>query len=415
MQTLAIILFFLSILVFFAAFIGLIKPNIFKEKSRLKAFGKGLLFSIFLFVGFVATAPKNNDKSLAEVSSATPQVNGPTVTAEYETIEKIELESDLLSAKAEQAAKVERAAKAEQAAEAKLARRKAYGYKVVYARDHSIPIKQRKGGLWYIVSDAPTTDERAYTLIQAAKDLFAEMHEPRHAFVWLFRAEGGHKHGVGKVGTAIYVPDGEGKASGFSKNAVWSVEVSDFFPSKQQSIIQEIWLKDREKYIDSEGFLDEGALEAAIRSEVNVSEDELEATLLKMFWFAGKKFDYKGENYQTIGKKMDGSIENPSEFNTDPCMKSIQCWGDKHSVSGGIYCRPFVEKSAKYDFEWTDSWIEAKFSHFRWKNAENRDAGIVTYIGDKVKFQNGYGAWQRVTYECDFDPTGESVLDIRIQ
>jgi hypothetical protein len=59
--------------------------------------------------------------------------------------------------------------------------------------------------------------------------------------------------------------------------------------------------------------------------------------------------------------------------------------------------------------------IEAKFSHFRWKNAENRDAGIVTYIGDKVKFQNGYGAWQRVTYECDFDPTGESVLDIRIQ
>lgn len=91
------------------------------------------------------------------------------------------------------------------------------------------------------------------------------------------------------------------------------------------------------------------------------------------------------------------------------CKKDLSCWGEKHSISAAVYCDDHVEKLAKYDHEWTDGLLELKFSHYRWKNI---DKGIVTYIGDKIKFQNGFGAWQNQVYECDFDPATEAILDV---
>lgn len=55
--------------------------------------------------------------------------------------------------------------------------------------------------------------------------------------------------------------------------------------------------------------------------------------------------------------------------------------------------------------------VGVKFSHYRWKDAEN---GIVTVIGDKIKFQNGFGAWSNMIYECDVNPATEAVLDVRV-
>ncbi len=94
------------------------------------------------------------------------------------------------------------------------------------------------------------------------------------------------------------------------------------------------------------------------------------------------------------------------------CKQDLQCWGEKHSIAASVRCDSYVEKLAKYSFEWTDGMLEPKFSHFRWKN---KDQAIVTYIGDKIKFQNGFGAWQNSIYECDYDTATESVLDVRAE
>lgn len=94
------------------------------------------------------------------------------------------------------------------------------------------------------------------------------------------------------------------------------------------------------------------------------------------------------------------------------CSKDLSCWGEKHSISAAVYCEKYVEKLAQYSHEWTDGILEPKFSHYRWKNI---DKGVVTYIGDKIKFQNGFGAWQNYVYECDFDPAAETILDVRAQ
>lgn len=94
------------------------------------------------------------------------------------------------------------------------------------------------------------------------------------------------------------------------------------------------------------------------------------------------------------------------------CKKDLSCWGEKHSISAAVYCDDYVENLAQYSHEWTDGMLEPKFSHYRWKNI---DKGVVTYIGDKIKFQNGFGAWQNYVYECDFDPVTDTILDVRAQ
>jgi hypothetical protein len=91
------------------------------------------------------------------------------------------------------------------------------------------------------------------------------------------------------------------------------------------------------------------------------------------------------------------------------CKTDLQCWGDKHSIKASFACRPYVERLAKYQFEWTDGWLDTKFSRYRWKN---KSKGQVTYVGDKIKFQNGFGAWQFATYTCDYDPVADVVLNV---
>lgn len=92
------------------------------------------------------------------------------------------------------------------------------------------------------------------------------------------------------------------------------------------------------------------------------------------------------------------------------CEIDLKCWAERHSAAATVRCDDAVERLAKYSHKWTDGFLEPKFSHFRWRE---RDKGTVTYIGDKIQFQNGFGALQNHIYECDFDPRLERVVDAR--
>ena len=82
------------------------------------------------------------------------------------------------------------------------------------------------------------------------------------------------------------------------------------------------------------------------------------------------------------------------------CMQDLQCLGNKGVVLAGVYCPAHIEKLAKNSVKWTDGSLEPKFSRFKWKDKE---AGIVTHFGDKVQFQNGFGAYTNMVYSCDLD------------
>lgn len=111
-----------------------------------------------------------------------------------------------------------------------------------------------------------------------------------------------------------------------------------------------------------------------------------------------------------MGNADEQSDDTPV-LSDEQCMQDIQCWGDKHSLYAGTYCAEPIEKYAKYSFEWTDGMLGSKFSHFRWAD---KSSGTLTVIGDKLKFQNGFGAWQNMIYECDWNPVSKEVLAVRV-
>lgn len=97
--------------------------------------------------------------------------------------------------------------------------------------------------------------------------------------------------------------------------------------------------------------------------------------------------------------------------NAAACRKDLQCWGDKNIAAVGVYCKDSIERQAKYSVKWTDGTFETKFSRFAWLNQQK---GTIKYFGDKAQFQNGFGAYQNVVYECDFDPSTNRVLGINV-
>ena len=88
------------------------------------------------------------------------------------------------------------------------------------------------------------------------------------------------------------------------------------------------------------------------------------------------------------------------------CRFNLQCWGRKHEAKAVLNCQLLIESMAKYTYEWTDGILESKFPRFAWGDRKSR---TLIYMGDKIRFQNVFGAWQNMSYKCEFDPIKETV------
>ncbi len=97
------------------------------------------------------------------------------------------------------------------------------------------------------------------------------------------------------------------------------------------------------------------------------------------------------------------AVQNCS--NTD-----TQCNFDKNLVDAVTKCKPLIERTAKHEFEWTDSLTDTIFSHGR----IDADKHQFTFIGDKVKFTNGFNAKTNMTYACTMDLKTKDIVDVRV-
>ena len=107
------------------------------------------------------------------------------------------------------------------------------------------------------------------------------------------------------------------------------------------------------------------------------------------------------------------------KFAEATCTGDIQCAASKHWVEAATTCQIELEKMAKFDFRWTTGFGEAKLSGNKWSTRpSNLDKygpkRIIEYRGNDLQLQNGFGAYRRVRYECDFDPIEERLVAIRI-
>ena len=74
------------------------------------------------------------------------------------------------------------------------------------------------------------------------------------------------------------------------------------------------------------------------------------------------------------------------------------CWAGSEGYGLLQNCERQVESAAKYQFEWTDGYLDAKFLFVGLEGDLS-----VRAVGDKIKFQNGFGAWQVMVYDCVID------------
>lgn len=94
------------------------------------------------------------------------------------------------------------------------------------------------------------------------------------------------------------------------------------------------------------------------------------------------------------------------------CRRDLECWGNKNSLAATFKCQDEIEKKANKQAEWTDGVLGSKFSRFRWKDQRK---GVMTFIGDKLKYQNGFGAWQYHSYQCDYDTQQDIAFAVRVE
>ena len=90
-------------------------------------------------------------------------------------------------------------------------------------------------------------------------------------------------------------------------------------------------------------------------------------------------------------KKEEGSTTQKECSNTD-----AECLFKANLFDAAVKCRPLVERATKFEYEWTDGVMSPMFTHMRNEPKEN----LFTFIGDEVKFTNGFNAKTVMTYSC---------------
>lgn len=91
------------------------------------------------------------------------------------------------------------------------------------------------------------------------------------------------------------------------------------------------------------------------------------------------------------------------------CLADLNCAGNKFLTAASVRCDDKIERLAKYKVEWTTRWGEPIFSAFAWAGAGKAE---IRYYGDRVLFQNGFGAMQRHVYDCVYDFRKETVTSV---
>lgn len=95
----------------------------------------------------------------------------------------------------------------------------------------------------------------------------------------------------------------------------------------------------------------------------------------------------------------------------EKCKLDLKCWAKEHDSDAIFASELLIERFAKYEFEWTSGFMESKISRYAWKN---KSRYTLSYFGDKIKFQNGFGAWQNMIYQIDYDPINEKLLNVSV-
>ncbi|MCM1512591.1 MAG: hypothetical protein NC112_05730 [Oxalobacter formigenes] len=96
------------------------------------------------------------------------------------------------------------------------------------------------------------------------------------------------------------------------------------------------------------------------------------------------------------------------------CKEDPACMAKKYQPVFDADCRTLIEslaeKSARYEYKIEYGLLTSPYSRVKFTDKKK---SILELYGNKIKFQNGFGAWQKVGYTCRFDIDKKKVTGVR--
>ena len=278
---------------------------------------------------------------------------------------------------------------------------KAHEFKIVQNKDISSSNRNRRR-VAIVARTALTREDRIATLVKAVRQVWKQHHSQFiTASLWPYEKSGP------PLAMIDYAPDKCGVSGEDCTGQMWTnARASDVVLMPEREKYQIAWEENRDKFLEQDEFgkiLNETRLVAYLAKQFDTTPEHIKETV--SFYYSQK------DMFIPARLKVSAPLSEADKKKAEEaaCRANLQCWGDKHSIAASVYCPDHIERLAKYAHEWTDGWLGSKFDRFGWKD---RKQGIVTYFGDKIRFQNGFGAWIPHSYKCDYDTQNEKVISV---
>jgi hypothetical protein len=128
--------------------------------------------------------------------------------------------------------------------------------------------------------------------------------------------------------------------------------------------------------------------------------------------FGAKLFNKPDEHQPIKAKQLSDLQFKTQKEENEKCQINPECYGKNFlSIESQVNCQMAIENKARYQYRWTDGWSKPKFIVFRWKTANK---SVLTIAGGQLEVQNGFGAWQKMAYQCDILIDNDNVLDVQV-
>lgn len=89
-------------------------------------------------------------------------------------------------------------------------------------------------------------------------------------------------------------------------------------------------------------------------------------------------------------------------------QEAVEKRASKLATGAQLACKRAIEGLAKWDYDWVGPLSMPNFY-------APTDSGTTLLIeGDSLKLQNGFGAWQRHSFQCTYDKVSMRITDARV-
>lgn len=93
----------------------------------------------------------------------------------------------------------------------------------------------------------------------------------------------------------------------------------------------------------------------------------------------------------------------------EACIADVSCWAKRYLQEASRVCSAAIEQQARFDYRWEAPRPDRFTSAIMHENGQQ-----ISFIGDALKLQNGFGSWLPYSYNCRYDVGAKAAVSVEI-